>query len=144
MSEIQVVAAGLVIFRRFQNQIQFLLLKHSYGDQHWTPPKGHVDPGESEFETALRETEEESGLKSENLSIMKQFQKEIFYQVKGKNKRVVFWLSEMKDFNTPVKLSHEHIDYKWLQLDEALCILTHKNMQNVLEAAVSFLDKNST
>lgn len=40
MSEIQVVAAGLVIFRRFQNQIQFLLLKHSYGDQHWTPPKG--------------------------------------------------------------------------------------------------------
>lgn len=40
MSEIQVVAAGLVIFRRFQNQIQFLLLKHSYGDKHWTPPKG--------------------------------------------------------------------------------------------------------
>ena len=104
---------------------------------------GHVDPGESEFETALRETEEEAGLKPENLSVIKQFKKELFYQVKGKNKRVVYWLSEVKDLNTPVKLSCEHIDYKWLPLDKVIDILPYKDLINILENAVMFLDKNS-
>lgn len=34
------VAAGFVIFRRHSNNIQYLLLQTSYGEQHWTPPKG--------------------------------------------------------------------------------------------------------
>lgn len=33
-------AAGFLIFRRLNSQIEYLLLKASYGDKHWTPPKG--------------------------------------------------------------------------------------------------------
>ena len=44
-------AAGFVIFRRMAGQIEYLLLKASYGNKHWTPPKGHVDPGEDDFTT---------------------------------------------------------------------------------------------
>ena len=33
-------AAGLIIFRRITNEIEFLLLQTSYGEHHWTPPKG--------------------------------------------------------------------------------------------------------
>lgn len=36
-----VKAAGLVIFRR-KIQIEFLLMQASYGDHHWTPPKGNT------------------------------------------------------------------------------------------------------
>lgn len=38
---------------------------------------GHVDPGESDYETALRETEEEAGLTKDNLKIIKDFKKEV-------------------------------------------------------------------
>lgn len=33
-------AAGFLIFREFNNKIEYLLLKASYGSKHWTPPKG--------------------------------------------------------------------------------------------------------
>lgn len=36
-------AAGFLIFRVLENNIiQYLLLKASYGDYHWTPPKGEI------------------------------------------------------------------------------------------------------
>jgi bis(5'-nucleosidyl)-tetraphosphatase len=38
---------------------QFLLMKHA---DRWDLPKGHVDPGETELECALRELEEETGI----------------------------------------------------------------------------------
>lgn len=34
-------AAGFLIFRRWNEQIEYLLLKASYGKKHWTPPKGN-------------------------------------------------------------------------------------------------------
>lgn len=36
-------AAGLVIFRNYNQIIQFLLLQTSYGEHHWTPPKGKMN-----------------------------------------------------------------------------------------------------
>jgi hypothetical protein len=34
-------AAGFIVFRRVgQNPIEYLLLQTSYGEHHWTPPKG--------------------------------------------------------------------------------------------------------
>lgn len=33
-------AAGLVIFRKFNEVVQYLMLQTSYGEHHWTPPKG--------------------------------------------------------------------------------------------------------
>ncbi|KAK3782244.1 hypothetical protein RRG08_048702 [Elysia crispata] len=34
-----VVAAGFIIFRKLENQPEYLLLQTSYGQHHWTPPK---------------------------------------------------------------------------------------------------------
>lgn len=33
-------AAGLIVFRIVSNQIEYLLMQTSYGEHHWTPPKG--------------------------------------------------------------------------------------------------------
>lgn len=35
-------AAGFLLYRKFESEIQYLLLKASYGNKHWTPPKGFV------------------------------------------------------------------------------------------------------
>ena len=37
------IAAGFIIFRRAEpNPIEYLLLQTSYGQRHWTPPKGEA------------------------------------------------------------------------------------------------------
>lgn len=101
---------------------------------------GHVDPGECEFETALRETEEEAGLGQSHLEVVDNFQKTLRYPVKGNPKRVVYWLAKLKNPVTDVTLSDEHIDYKWLKLQEANKLLEqYKDMQSVLNDTEDFL-----
>ena len=37
-----VQAAGMMVFRKSASQVQYLMMKASYGAKHWTPPKGRV------------------------------------------------------------------------------------------------------
>lgn len=104
---------------------------------------GHVDPGETELQTALRETEEEAGLKESDFTMYTEFQRTLNYEVQGKPKRVVYWLSELKNPNTPVTLSDEHIDFKWLNLPQALnYVEKYKDFQQVLNDADTFIKSN--
>ncbi|VDI32855.1 bis(5'-nucleosyl)-tetraphosphatase [asymmetrical]-like [Mytilus edulis] len=129
------VAAGLIIFRKIQSNIEYLLLQTSYGQHHWTPPKGHVDPGESELQTAIRETEEEAGLSEQAYNILSEFKYTLNYEVKGRPKRVVYWLAEMKNQECPIILSDEHQTYVWSTLDRALEISQYSDMQKLLKEA---------
>ncbi|XP_038211546.1 bis(5'-nucleosyl)-tetraphosphatase [asymmetrical] isoform X1 [Zerene cesonia] len=125
-------AAGLVIFRHSNQLIQFLLLQTSYGEHHWTPPKGHVDPGESDWDTALRETQEEAGFTQKDLEIDKNIKKTLSYEVNGKPKDVIYWLAKLINPETPVKLSDEHQDFKWLPLQEAQELSGYDDMKIML------------
>ena len=72
----------------------------SYGQKHWTPPKGHVDPGEDDMTTALRETKEEAGLDKSDLKIMEKTW-ELSYPVKDwkdgivRQKSTIYFLAEL-------------------------------------------------
>ncbi|XP_063386085.1 bis(5'-nucleosyl)-tetraphosphatase [asymmetrical] [Cydia fagiglandana] len=125
-------AAGLVIFRNINQAVQFLLLQTSYGEHHWTPPKGHVDPGESDWITALRETKEEAGLSENELLVYKDISKTLNYQVKGKPKVVVYWLAKLKNPEQAVTLSDEHQQLKWLPLEQAQEISGFDDMKQLL------------
>ncbi|PIK59452.1 putative bis(5'-nucleosyl)-tetraphosphatase [Apostichopus japonicus] len=131
-------AGGILIFRRMKNEVQYLLLQTSYGEHHWTPPKGHVDPGEDFRTAALRETEEEAGLRESQFRLF-DFEKCLKYSVRGRAKEVVYWLAELKDPNTPVKLSDEHQDFKWLCLSEACSYSRFNDMQEVLKDADEYI-----
>ncbi len=63
-------AAGIVVFRRQNDELEFLLVQAKHGG-HWTPPKGHIhrDGSESELAAALRETSEETGISSTDLTL---------------------------------------------------------------------------
>ncbi|XP_061469316.1 bis(5'-nucleosyl)-tetraphosphatase [asymmetrical] isoform X2 [Rhineura floridana] len=141
-------ACGLIIFRKLHeatsasdagNNIEYLLLQTSYGTHHWTPPKGHVDPGEDDRQTALRETQEEAGLDSTHFTIVDGFKKELSYNVNGKPKTVIYWLAEMKDSNTEVRLSSEHQAFCWLTLSEACKLAKYEEMQSAFKEAHHFL-----
>lgn len=137
--------SGLIIFRRHlipkvdNSTIEFLLLQASNGIHHWTPPKGHVDPGETDLETALRETQEETGIEASQLTIIEGFRKELNYVAWEKPKTVIYWLAEVKDYNVEICLSQEHQAYRWLGLEDACQLAQFNEMKATLQEGHQFL-----
>lgn len=82
--------------------------------------------------TALRETQEESGLLKSDLKIFENCKKILNYKVKGTPKIVIYWLAELINPNAKVKLSNEHQDYKWLNINDACKYAKFEDMQGVL------------
>ena len=145
-------AAGLVIFRRkdLSSQPEWLLLQTSYGAHHWTPPKGHLDPGEvswtlthktvisiyfakDDITAAVRETEEEAGLSRDQLNIFNDVRAELNYPAFGKPKSVVYWLAKLLNHEDTVRLSDEHQDFKWLSVSEAKELSGFEDMSRVFQ-----------
>lgn len=101
---------------------------------------GHVDPGEDDLTTALRETQEEAGLTAEHLRLVDGFVQQLHYEVRGKPKEVLYWLAELKDPETALTLSDEHQDYRWARLEDACTLARYKDMQDTLRAAHRYLE----
>lgn len=143
--EMVVRAAGMMVFRLArgcvisdQPKVEYLMMRASYGKRHWTPPKGHVDPGEDLLTTAVRETREESGLIADTHYIVApDFKVETKYQVKShldgvvRPKVVTYFLAKLTDPGAEVVLSEEHTDYKWLSMDKSLQIGGFDNMTDI-------------
>jgi 8-oxo-dGTP pyrophosphatase MutT (NUDIX family) len=131
-------SAGAVIFHENKER-EYLLLHYESG--HWDYVKGHIENNESEKEALIRETEEEAGIKKDDIRIIENFKEKIqyFYKHEGKliKKEVVFYLAKSK--TKAVKISKEHIGYKWLPYEEALKQLTFKNAKDILKKANNFL-----
>ena len=70
--------------------------------------------------------------------------RDLNYQVGGNPKRVIYWLAELKDPNSKVTLSDEHINFKWVELDEAKQLSRFSDMQSLLTLADAFIQKKKT
>ncbi|CAD5211425.1 unnamed protein product [Bursaphelenchus xylophilus] len=137
----RVRAAGLLVYRVVgEKKFEYLLLQASYEPHHWTPPKGHVDPGEDEWQAALRETQEEAHIEQSQLEIDKNFKYEMFYEANGKPKSVHYWLAKLKN-NDAVKLSHEHQNWKWAEVADAITTTKFPEMEKMLRKAEEYLQK---
>ena len=129
---IQEKSAGIILYHDNSSR-EYLLLHYPAG--HWDYPKGHVEEGEVETETALREMEEETGIKEEEINLYDDFRETIDYiYQKGSelsHKEVVFFLGESD--TKRVKVSREHQDYIWLTYEEAIEKLTFNNAKKLLK-----------
>lgn len=110
---------GLIVYRKTDDIIQYLILQAAGSSGHWMPPKGRMEHGENDLETAYRETWEESGLPKEYLEIHEDCQLELNYFHKDKPKQVLYWLAKLAKPDSKIKLSHEHKDFKWVTLMQA-------------------------
>jgi bis(5'-nucleosidyl)-tetraphosphatase len=133
------IAAGVICYRLSDATI--LILRHSPGG-HWGIPKGHKDPEDPDNLTcALRELEEEAGLK--DLLIDEGFSEELHYTVPPTKKRkahpkvVYHFLGIWPEEVEPV-LSHEHDAYHFLKEVEFDEYIAFENMKPLLLQAFEY------
>ena len=128
-------SCGAVIYRNLKGKIEFLAVRSkSYG--HWGFPKGHVEKGEIEEDTAKREVLEEVGL---NIILTSDFRTKTEYFVSENiKKEVVFFISKVSDQSVKIQLE-EIADYRWAGFEEMIKLLTFDNDKSVLKEAYSYV-----
>jgi len=130
-------SCGAVVFRWKGDRIEYLILKYKpERGGHWSFPKGHMEKGESERETAEREVFEEAGLR---VNLIDGFCEETVFSPKpGVMKTVTFFLGEA--LSDDVKhILDEAEDHRWLRFDDAMKRLTHEENKELLKKANAFI-----
>jgi len=130
-------SAGAVVYHQGEGAQYLLLL---YPASHWDFPKGNVEAGEDDVDTVKREVEEETGIRDILLDKGFKSSVEYYYHRAGEgmvHKRVNFYLAHTE--TREVRLSHEHRDFAWFPLEEALKRLTYDNSRRVLSEAADHL-----
>ena len=122
--ETKETSVGAFIYKIENNEILFLLI-YSRRNKEWGFPKGHIEPNETELETAKREIKEETGIT--DLNFVKDFCCCDTYKIKGtlsttKNriidKNVIYYLASTKeDFKGSV--DDEIEKGVWLKFNQA-------------------------
>lgn len=125
-------SCGAVIYAKDGDSVKFLLVKSSASDRIGFP-KGHIEKGETEIDTAVREIYEETSL---NVSVSSDFREEYDYTINGYiNKKVVYFLSEF-NINEKYKIRDSEImEQLLLPFEEAYRMLRFNQDKDILKKA---------
>lgn len=131
-------SSGMIVYREGGNTLQFLFLKRREGFLDF--PKGHIEKGETEVDSAIRETREETGLEL-NPDTSFRYNQEYFYTLRGETvkKRVIMFLGRCRE-NCDVEISWEHEGFQWLTYDDAMKQLSFKNQKEMLTKAMDHIN----
>jgi bis(5'-nucleosidyl)-tetraphosphatase len=115
-------SAGIIPVKRTSDEWYFLMLR-SYSL--WDFCKGRIEPGETTFDAAVRETEEEAGIKPSELNFKwgKDYYETEPYR-KKKDKIVRYFVAETNAKNVHLPINPElgrpeHHEFRWMTYDEA-------------------------
>jgi 8-oxo-dGTP pyrophosphatase MutT (NUDIX family) len=134
-------SAGGVVYRVIDRRIQ-VVLAHRRSPPLWALPKGTPDSGETIEETAVRETREETGLEVEIERAVSSIR---YFFVRGStrfHKTVHFFLMRAGGGSTDDH-DAEFDEVRWMDLEEALAVLTHATERSVVEKAAAIIDRGA-
>jgi 8-oxo-dGTP diphosphatase len=94
----------------------------------WTLPKGKLDRGESFEDAALREVEEETGLRCR---LVRELPSSEYVDPKGRSKLVRYWLMEVE--HDPGFVTNKEVDeLRWVPVEEAPALLSYPRDAEIL------------
>lgn len=131
-------SCGAVVFTRTEGEIRYVLLRSLEGIYGF--PKGHREPGETQEETALRETREEVGLR---VTLLAGFSAQDEYPVPkkpGTVKRVRFFLAQFSDQEI-VPQKEELSGAGLYSYERAMQLIQHESWRRILNEAHEYLMK---
>lgn len=128
-------SCGIVVFTRIDDENKYVLVQSKRG--HFGFPKGHVEEGETEIETAKREVFEEVRLSP---TIISGFRKVSEYLIPNTDikKQVIFFLGFYKSGEIIVQET-ELNNAVLVSYDDAMDLLKHENNKKLLMEANNYL-----
>jgi len=125
-------SCGAVLYNNDGGNIKFLLVKGSASNRVGFP-KGHIETGETEAETAIREIYEETSL---NVVLSSDFKEEYGYIINGYiHKKVIYFLAEF-NISDQYQIRDAEILEQWLlPYERAYELLTFGQDKTVLKKA---------
>ena len=119
-------AAGGLVVRESENGREILVVhRPAYDD--WSFPKGKLEPGESEEDAAVREVEEETGLRGH---LDRELSTTHYRDARGRPKTVRYWL--MTPVGGELAAANEIDDARFVPLAEAAELLTYERDRELL------------
>ena len=125
-------SCGAVVFREKDYKTQILLIRHLNGG-HWAFPKGHVETGETEEQTALREILEETGL---SVQLDNTYRKVVTYSPKRDVIKDVVYFVAVADDSEAVAQEEEISRIKWVDMQDAITHVSFDNDKKILLGAI--------
>lgn len=128
-------SCGAIVYRRFHGNIEILLIRH-INSGHWSFPKGHVESGETEIETAVREIKEETAI---DVLIDPTFRETVSYSPKRDTQKiVVYFIARARNYNfMPQK--EEISEVRWVDIGYVSHLLTYENDKNIVMKAKNII-----
>ncbi len=127
MADEQVRAAGGVIVRDGK-----VAVVHRPRHDDWSLPKGKLDEGESWEEAAVREVEEETGMRAR---ITGELDSAYYKDSKGRDKRVRWYRMDVVDEGS-FEPNDEVDELRWVPLEEAQRLLSYNHDRALLTTNV--------
>ena len=119
-------SCGAIIF----NEDKVLVVKQTSGFYGF--PKGHVEIGETEKETAIREVKQETGLDIKIISDKRYTQSYIVKE--NVHKDVVFFIAKLEN-NNEKRQVEEIEEILWIDINEVENILTYDSLKELWKEA---------
>ena len=119
MANLKVRVVDCYVYFQKAKEVEFLLLKRNKNKLYehlWQGVAGKIEKDEKAWETAVRELKEETGLAPKKMFVADHVSR--FYE-KHKDRMNLVPVFGIEVDSKDVTLSDEHIDYKWLDFEEA-------------------------
>jgi len=137
MSELIRAAGGVVYSLDPEGNLRILLISDRYGAR--TLPKGHLEPGESDEQAAVREIAEETGVVCTLERLLARVRYPIFKKGVWRDKQVAYFLAQAP-YTTPTPAADEGITAaEWALPDEVLHSLAYAQVREVVRQALGIL-----
>lgn len=141
----QETSVGAVVYKNQNNNFYFLLV-YSAKNKEWSFPKGHIEEGETEIETATREIFEETKIRKikfiDNFKFVDSYlTKGVLPSTKGGivKKNVIYYLClTQQDCVNPN--NNEISDCKWFSYTEAIRLLKFEMQHKLLKQVMNLLE----
>ncbi len=139
MIEVKSNIVEVHIFKYVNGELEFLLLKRSDKEIYpgvWQMVTGSINKHEKAYDTALRELKEETAITPQKLWVVPQVNS--FYSHHSNQIIMVPVFAALADADAPVKLSEEHVEYRWVKRDEAVKLLAWQGQRRAVETICDY------
>ena len=142
MADITIRVVDCYVFRQTDDDLSFLLLKRNKDKLYehlWQGVAGKIEGGETAFKAAIRELKEETSLEPVRMFVADYVSR--FYESHQDRINLVPVFGIEVD-SSEVKLSKEHVDYKWVDIYEALDTFVWRGQKESIQTVYDMVVNN--